>query len=293
VTAQDPLAPDGGRGDEHLGWRLSALLDGELPVAEELSAREHLGSCDLCQEEFVEITAARSLVRGLGDVEPPHGFLDRVLRRVQRRNQQRLGLLALLALALVWVLVLLIGAGAEPPDATPDLDVAVERHRAVAAGEPLPDGKAITADTLPAPFVFAPTLGADLVLEGIVDLPDRTVLGHYRGPDGVVSVAAQEGRLVADDLPGGSRALGVDPSQATPGTATEPVVWVVPAPGAHGGSLDVLVVDQGPVVVTLVGPVAGESLEAVAERLPEPQAYSLGEQVRRSLEGFARRLGVG
>lgn len=118
----DPLVPEStGSGtsgidaewwgdDTHLGWRLSALLDGELSVADEMRAREHLADCDFCQDEFMEVMAARAYVRGLGEVEPPQDYLDRVLTRIHRQSQVRVGLITLVSFATIWIVVLVIAA---------------------------------------------------------------------------------------------------------------------------------------------------------------------------------------
>jgi anti-sigma factor RsiW len=106
IDADGDWAAEGG----HLGWRLSALLDGELPVADELRAREHLTSCDLCQDEFAEVMSARAFVRGLGEVEPPQDYLDRVMTRIDRKTHARLGLITLVAFMGVWIVLLLVAA---------------------------------------------------------------------------------------------------------------------------------------------------------------------------------------
>lgn len=64
--------------EHHLGDLLSALLDGELSVTEEVVARRHLETCGLCTNELVEIETARTLVRGLPAVDPPFGLLERL-----------------------------------------------------------------------------------------------------------------------------------------------------------------------------------------------------------------------
>jgi hypothetical protein len=292
VSAEDPIVPrdpamagdeDVLTPDQHLGWRLSALLDGELPVAEELMARQHLAGCDRCQEEFVEVTSARALVRGLGEVEPPQGYTDRVVRRVQRRSQQRLGLLGLLGLAVVWVLVLLIGAGAEAPAVAPDLDAFVRNHRDAASAGEVEGGRSVDADALDPPFVFLPRLGVDLDRRSVVELSSDTVQGHYGGPGGAVSIFQQEGRLVEDDLPVGS----------VTGEIGGWRVWSVPVGAAGTGGHVVVVVEQGPMVVTLVGSGPTEKMHDLITQLPEPQSYRFRDWFRQSLEGFARRLGLG
>ena len=65
---------------DHLGDLLSALLDAELPTPEELDARRHLATCRQCTIELDHISAARAWVRALPPVEPPVGFIERLIR---------------------------------------------------------------------------------------------------------------------------------------------------------------------------------------------------------------------
>ena len=73
-----------GPGD-HLGDALSGLLDGELSVAAEAAARQHVDACDDCALELERVQAARAWVRNLPPVEPPFGFYERLLRDEGRR----------------------------------------------------------------------------------------------------------------------------------------------------------------------------------------------------------------
>ncbi|HJV08320.1 MAG TPA: zf-HC2 domain-containing protein, partial [Acidimicrobiales bacterium] len=66
-------------GGSHLGDALSALLDGELPVAQADQAHAHLAQCPVCAHELAAVTQARSWVRALPPVDPPFGFYERML----------------------------------------------------------------------------------------------------------------------------------------------------------------------------------------------------------------------
>lgn len=66
-------------GQSHLGDALSALLDGELSLAQQETASAHLASCEACAEELRAVGQARSWIRGLPQVDPPFGFYERVL----------------------------------------------------------------------------------------------------------------------------------------------------------------------------------------------------------------------
>lgn len=63
----------------HLGDALSGLLDGELDLHQERAALTHLGTCIECATELVAVRQARSWVRTLPPVEPPFGFLERLV----------------------------------------------------------------------------------------------------------------------------------------------------------------------------------------------------------------------
>lgn len=65
--------------DPHLGDAISGLLDGEMPLPTELSARQHLASCGLCTDEYERTRAARTWVRALPAAEPPFGFYEGLL----------------------------------------------------------------------------------------------------------------------------------------------------------------------------------------------------------------------
>lgn len=285
MSADEPIRPDlpdDGSGDEHLEWRLSALLDGELSVTEEMVAREHLAGCDLCQDEFAEVMAARALVRGLGEVDLPKGTIERTMGRIQRRYQVRLGLFGLLALAVAWIVLLFLLAGLSPPKVDAPVDSFVNRHRdALLAPEETSgmfDSRSLSdelADELPAPFVLPDELGDGLLRVHAAEYSDGVVHGVYRDDDGTtVSLFEQEGRLDWEALPdiGEQREIGGR------------TVWVDERP-----AFDVVVVPMEDSVLTLVG---DAPLEGLVSTLPESADYTGGDRLRLSVEGMLRRLGI-
>ncbi len=104
------VPPGGGRpagsDAEHLGDRLSSLLDGELAPAEMAAAQRHLEHCDICADELDEVERTRQLLRGLDAPKPPEGFVTRLVRRHRRLTLfvVALSLLAAIAAALVFTL---------------------------------------------------------------------------------------------------------------------------------------------------------------------------------------------
>ncbi len=65
---------------EHPGDLLSAMIDGELAVTEEVSVQAHLMTCAACRRELEAATVARLWVRALPPVEPPFGLYQRLLQ---------------------------------------------------------------------------------------------------------------------------------------------------------------------------------------------------------------------
>jgi anti-sigma factor RsiW len=62
----------------HLGYRLSALVDGELSADERDRAHAHLAGCEQCRAEANELRALKKQLRGLGDVPPPDALTRRL-----------------------------------------------------------------------------------------------------------------------------------------------------------------------------------------------------------------------
>lgn len=290
----EPDARDGG--DEHLGWRISALLDGELGVTEEILAREHLERCERCEQEFVEVMTARTFVRQLGEVEPPQGFLDKLASGDRSRLGPRAGLVALVGLAAAWILFLAIGVNVTLPDVSPPVDEFAAQHVALAAEDrsALPersDGFERIAqadlDDLDAPYVAPASLG-DGGAPPLARLAGYDAEGAlqilYSDGETDVSVFQQEGSLDWGALPETGERRQVDRSEA----------WVGTVHAAGGGTEPaVVVVDKGNVVYTVVTDASLDAALTVAGELPDPPAYSFGQRAQRNLEELARRIGLG
>ncbi|MCY9785722.1 zf-HC2 domain-containing protein [Nocardiopsis sp. EMB25] len=63
---------------DHLGERLSALVDGELGQAEHERALIHLAKCESCRFEADMMRRLKRRLTGLGEPEPDHDFLGRL-----------------------------------------------------------------------------------------------------------------------------------------------------------------------------------------------------------------------
>jgi hypothetical protein len=72
----------------HLGERLSALLDGELPESELAEAHVHLRECAACAKALEELAAVDALAREV-PVEAPPGYFDALPGRIRTRLRER------------------------------------------------------------------------------------------------------------------------------------------------------------------------------------------------------------
>jgi anti-sigma factor RsiW len=63
----------------HLGYRLSALVDGELSAAERDRVHAHLAGCEACRTEANQLRALKKRMRGLGEVPPDDALTRRLL----------------------------------------------------------------------------------------------------------------------------------------------------------------------------------------------------------------------
>ncbi|HEY0718761.1 MAG TPA: zf-HC2 domain-containing protein [Streptosporangiaceae bacterium] len=63
----------------HLGYRLSALVDGELGADERDRVHAHLARCEGCRAEANELRALKKRMSGLGDVDPGDALTARLI----------------------------------------------------------------------------------------------------------------------------------------------------------------------------------------------------------------------
>lgn len=66
---------------DHLGERLSALIDGELGAAEHERALIHLAKCEPCRFEADMMRRLKRRLTGLGEPEPDLDFMGRLMAR--------------------------------------------------------------------------------------------------------------------------------------------------------------------------------------------------------------------
>jgi anti-sigma factor RsiW len=63
----------------HLGYRLSALVDGELSAAERDRVHAHLAGCEACRAEANQLRALKKRMRGLGEAPPDDALTQRLI----------------------------------------------------------------------------------------------------------------------------------------------------------------------------------------------------------------------
>ncbi len=71
---------------------LPASLDGVLSKTESALVEKHLASCESCRTAFGEYQQARRLIGNLEEVEPPPGFAQRVMARVEEEEGKKAGI---------------------------------------------------------------------------------------------------------------------------------------------------------------------------------------------------------
>lgn len=70
-------------------WELLSLqLDGALSPQEEQELEEHLESCPACRKERRELAQMNQALRGLGEVQAPADFTQRVMDQVRAESQE-------------------------------------------------------------------------------------------------------------------------------------------------------------------------------------------------------------
>ena len=71
---------------------LPACLDGNLSKTETALVENHLAACDSCRASFKEYQQARQRVKKLEEVEPPPGFAQKIMARIEQEEEKKTGL---------------------------------------------------------------------------------------------------------------------------------------------------------------------------------------------------------
>lgn len=262
---------------------LSAMLDGELSAAEEAEVRAWLADSAAAREELAGLRQARQWVRDLPPVDPPFGFYERMLRSGHRRRFGAGGLVGAAAAVLVAMFVLV---GVTPPAEAmvPPVDEYVARHQALTAGgsgaatvgsnEYAPVEPGSVSDD---PAAVAPEqLGGELARRGVWRAGDGVNHAMYASGPQSASVYSEHGVVTWSGLPDAGQRMEM---------GGEPAWWM------RSGTAEVIVLQRGTTVVTLVAATDHDAALALAASLPAPREPSLVERARRAAEDCNRRFG--
>jgi Putative zinc-finger len=280
-----PEAPD-----VHLDEQLSAYLDGELDPIVRQRADEHLAACADCRGRLDALGHVRSLLRDAPRIDPPHGFIERVVRD-RRRRRFIPAIAAVSGLAAVWLLVVgMVVAG--PPRIEPPVGEIATAHAGFG-------GRPASRDDFRADEITFEAVDDDDEIPDEFRPPDELAgaefargyratnrpgwLVAYDDERATIVVYEELGEYLVGGLPGGGEQFEVDGSRAWRRQDVD--------------GRNAVVVQRGWMVYTLVGEVEVDRLVELAEQLPErdePETPSLGDRlddaVDRFLDGFS--LGV-
>lgn len=280
--------------EQHPGDLLSALLDGELSVAEADQVEAHVRGCGSCGAELDEVREARAVLRALPALDPPSWLVtvgDASPQRVPRALQ------VLVSVAAGAGALLLAAGSLAPSAASPAPGDAVASHAATVAalGATRGGGDALLAEddvtpttarkqdvgSLSAPLRTPPlTIGAYRFVDAY-ESSDDGVHVLYRSARFGLSVFETPGEIDWDALPAGQgRRMEIAGHAA----------WRWESPPADGR---VVVYEVDGVVVTVVADEAGDAVVGVAEALPGPRGVPMAERIERALTRALKGLAPG
>jgi hypothetical protein len=305
--------------DDDTGALLSAYLDGEVTPTEAVEVRSLLERSALARTELESLQSVRATLRDLPEVAVPAGFFDDpdLLLRPRRhdtdedgaapspttttpapsrdgyrpratgaaaaasprrhRSRRRLARgLAALGVAAVAV-ALLVGITPVSDRFVPPVNAFAARHQAMERGEPdAPNPSEMAFADMPDPAIDAAGIPATMAgdFERVHGFVGRDGMVHAVFSDGeaMVSVYEQTGAVAWGDMPPGATAMDVAGA---------------PAMGLRAGAEEVVVVDRGGRVYTVVSGGDHDRLMAMVLALPDRER-SMMDRVRdgcRSLVG--------
>ncbi len=260
--------------DRELFELLDAYLDGELQDDQRAAVDGLLERSAQARTELAEIERVRSLVRGLPPVDAPFGFYERLVRR--RTKVRGLAVATVGAVAAAIVLVLAISPVTDRV-APPVVDLG-ERHAMLASARAMPaDYEPIDADATDGSMTPPPTAGAYRRM-AVYDAPEG-VHAIYDNGVAPVSVFEQTGDVDWDDLPVGGERMRMDGDEA----------WMMRTTTTSGAATEVVVMNHGSMVVTVVGTMTASDAVQLADAMPRPGRSLLdraGDACEWVAEGF-------
>jgi anti-sigma factor RsiW len=279
----------------HAGDDLSALIDGELDPEQERVVRDHLATCEECSTELESVRFGRAMVRRLPAIDPPRWFLDDIIPIIGSDRRDRTGLryvVPQVVIAIAIVAAVVAGYEVRSDGTAPEVSAAVARHAATAEAMAAGTGQSfddlvvgtVTASTAPPrstagmskPYT-APSRMAGYRLAGGFETEGGVQLLYERG-DHRLSMFEEPGKVDWAALPSPGHRFTIDGHQA----------WRWDRDGAGDR---VIVVQSDGLIVTLVGDVGEDVLEA-ARALPSEPGPGVVDRVEQATTDALSQLGA-
>ncbi len=287
--------------DDELRELLSSFLDGELTPAETAEVRAFVDRHPDAQLELEGLAQVRSWVHDLPPVDPPFGFYERMLQpqKRSRRLGTKLGAAVGAAAAAV---VLLVGVTPLTDRVAPPVNAYAERHMHMVA--PAADPATVPGTepgmTAPAPTVpaasrpgaesFTAMPADDLDRHGVpaVLVTGYRRMGGYVGDGGVMHLMYTNGAVVVSVY----EQSGSVAWDALPAAGTRMQVGSMPAWDMSSDREEVLVVERGTTVYTLVAVDAHDAMVGVVTAMPEPPAPSMADRAHQASRTVVSSFGL-
>lgn len=310
--------------DDELRDLLSAHLDGELDATEEAAVHDLLDRSAAARDELEGLARVRLMIRDLTEVDPPAGFLEGLAETGLEASAESIGLDGARAASgpidlgavreakkrrLLWpkisaavvgaaaAIVLVLGLTPVTDRVVPPVNAYAERHLSM-MGSPASvvgsGGTTTTSDRVAPPSndpsAFAPAPAAELDQAGA---PARLAAGYdrmggyhnaagvmhvmYAKADRVISIYVQTGRVSWDALPVQGKMAALDSATA----------WEMDGPAD-----DVMVVERGSMVYTIVAVDGHDGMTDVFRAMPAPPTPSLIDEVRQTCRSIVEGVGL-
>jgi hypothetical protein len=302
------MSPDAGddrpgsdRSVEGPADRLSALLDGELPPAEQAEVEAYLARRPEARQELDELARMRSLVRSLPAVEPPFGFYERLLTPGSRRRSGHRWPSAMAALGVAAAtIVLLVGVTPAADVVVPPVNAYADRHLDMMDGV----GGSISPNSTPADSAapspsstdpsttdpaFTPLGAGELDAMGV---PAHVASGYermggYAGDGGVTHIMYAKGTLVISvyQQPGLVEWSALPPNGALVQIGTDPA-WDL-----AGQNDEIMVAEHGATIFTIVAVGDHDGMLEVLRAVPPASRPTMTSRMSHACRAIVQRFG--
>lgn len=72
--------------------QISASLDGELTLAQEMSLAEHIEQCARCRRDWELLKIGKGVLSARGSIQPPSDFMAKLAGYIENESRKRYGL---------------------------------------------------------------------------------------------------------------------------------------------------------------------------------------------------------